>query len=66
MFCLAEGNGKFLEPKTIKIKKMVTIQEVNPAQAYFEGMLWAAFAVRVFSDKKCQGTGQWHLLKLTR
>ena len=29
---------------------MNTIQEVNPAQAYFEGMLWAAFGVRIFSD----------------
>lgn len=29
---------------------MKTIQEVNPAQAYLEGMLWAAFGVRIFSD----------------
>ena len=29
---------------------MKTIQEDNPAQAYFEGMLWAAFGVRIFSD----------------
>lgn len=29
---------------------MNTIQEVNPAQAYFKGMLWAAFGVRIFSD----------------
>lgn len=29
---------------------MNTIQEVNSAQAYFEGMLWAAFGVRIFSD----------------
>lgn len=29
---------------------MNTIQEVNPAQAYYEGMLWAAFGVRIFSD----------------
>ena len=29
---------------------MKTIQEVNPAQAYCEGMLWAAFGVRIFSD----------------
>ena len=26
------------------------IQEVNPAQAYIDGMLWAAFGVRIFSD----------------
>lgn len=25
-------------------------KEENPAQAYFEGMLWAAFGVRIFSD----------------
>ena len=29
---------------------MKTIIEVKPAQAYFEGMLWAAFGVRIFSD----------------
>lgn len=29
---------------------MNTIQEVNPAHAYFEGMLWAAFGVRIFRD----------------
>lgn len=29
---------------------MKTIQEVNPALAYCEGMLWAAFDVRIFSD----------------
>ena len=29
---------------------MKTIQEVNPALAYCEGMLWAAFGVRIFSD----------------
>lgn len=29
---------------------MNTIQEVNPAQAYCDGMLWAAFGVRIFSD----------------
>ena len=29
---------------------MNTIQEVNPALAYCEGMLWAAFGVRIFSD----------------
>ena len=26
------------------------MDEVNPAQAYCEGMLWAAFGVRIFSD----------------
>ena len=30
--------------------EMNTIQEVNPAQAYFEGMLWAAFGVKIFTD----------------
>lgn len=29
---------------------MNSIQEVNPAKAYFEGMLLAAFGVRIFSD----------------
>lgn len=29
---------------------MNTIQEVNPAKAYCEGMLWAAFGVRIFND----------------
>lgn len=29
---------------------MNTIQEVNHAEAYFEGMLWAAFGVRIFND----------------
>lgn len=29
---------------------MKTINEVNPALAYLEGMLWAAFGVRIFSD----------------
>lgn len=28
---------------------MKTIQKVNPAQAYMEGMLWAAFGVKVVS-----------------
>ena len=29
---------------------MKTIGKVNPAQAYIEGMLWAAFGVRIFSE----------------
>lgn len=29
---------------------MKTIKEVNPAQAYLEGMLCAAFSVKIFSD----------------
>lgn len=29
---------------------MKTIQNVDPAQAYIEGMLWAAYSVRIFSD----------------
>ena len=28
---------------------MNTMREVNPAQAYLEGMLWAAFGVKVIS-----------------
>ena len=31
-------------------KRMKTIQNVNPASAYLEGMMWAAFGVRIFSD----------------
>ena len=33
---------------------MRTIKDVNPAQAYFEGMLWAAFGVRIFSDNAAE------------
>lgn len=29
---------------------MKTIDDVNPARAYLEGMLWAAFGVRIFND----------------
>lgn len=29
---------------------MKAIKDVNPAQAYVEGMLWAAYGVKVFSD----------------
>ena len=29
---------------------MRTIDKVNPAQAYIEGMLWAAYGVRIFSE----------------
>ena len=28
---------------------MKTIKDVNPAQAYVEGMLWAAYGVKIFS-----------------
>lgn len=28
---------------------MITIKDVNPAQAYLEGMLWAAYGVKVIS-----------------
>lgn len=31
------------------IYDMIIIKEVNPAQAYLEGMLWAAFGVKVIS-----------------
>lgn len=30
---------------------MRTIGKVNPAQAYIEGVLWAAYGVRIFSEK---------------
>lgn len=29
---------------------MKTMNEVNHAQAYLEGMLWAAFGIKIFSD----------------
>lgn len=29
---------------------MRTVGKVNPAQAYIEGMLWAAYGVRIFSE----------------
>lgn len=29
---------------------MKVIRDVNPAQAYIEGMLWAAYGVKIFSD----------------
>ena len=29
---------------------MRTIGKVNPAQAYIEGVLWAAYGVRIFSE----------------
>ena len=29
---------------------MKTIGKVNPAQAYIEGMLWAAYGVKIFSE----------------
>ena len=29
---------------------MRTISKVNTAQAYIEGMLWAAYGVRIFSE----------------
>lgn len=34
----------------IVVNTMKTIIKVNPAQAYCQGMLWAAFGVRIFSD----------------
>ena len=36
---------------------MNTIQEVNPAQAYMEGMLWAAFGVRII----CDNVAEWQI-----
>ena len=36
---------------------MKTIQIVNPASAYLEGMIWAAFGVRIFSDN----TSEWQI-----
>ena len=36
---------------------MKTIQDINPEQEYCEGMLWAAFGVRIFSDN----VAEWQL-----
>jgi uncharacterized protein YnzC (UPF0291/DUF896 family) len=36
---------------------MRTIDRVNIAQAYIEGMLWAAFGVRIFSEN----VAEWHI-----
>ncbi|MBQ6284199.1 MAG: hypothetical protein IJK70_05345 [Bacteroidales bacterium] len=33
---------------------MRTIDNVNIAQAYIEGMLWAAFGVRIFSENMAE------------
>lgn len=32
------------------MEQIKTIHEVNPALAYLQGMLWAAFSVKVISD----------------
>lgn len=36
-------------------------KENNPEQAYFEGMLWAAFGVRIFSDN----VAEWQIILKT-
>ena len=43
---------------------MNTIQEVNPAQAYFEGMLWAAFGVKIFTDNVAEHCVSYQLLRI--
>lgn len=39
---------------------MKAIKDVNPAQAYFEGMLLAAYGVKVFSDS----VAEWQIDKV--
>ena len=38
----------------------MTIKNVNPAQAYLEGMLWAAYGVKVISGP----TAEWQIDKV--
>ena len=39
---------------------MMTIKNVNPAQAYLEGMLWAAYGVQVISGP----VAEWQIDKV--
>ena len=39
---------------------MITIKNVNPAQAYLEGMLWAAYGVKVISGP----VAEWQIDKV--
>lgn len=39
---------------------MMTIKNVNPAQAYLEGMLWAAYGVKVISGP----AAEWQIDKV--
>ena len=39
---------------------MMTIKNVNPAQAYLEGMLWAAYGVKVISGS----VAEWQIDKV--
>ena len=39
---------------------MKAIKDVNPAQAYFEGMLLAAYGVKIFSDS----VAEWQIDKV--
>jgi hypothetical protein len=41
-FFVVPQNYIYLHKNSLKLVAMNTIQEVNSAQAYFEGMLWAA------------------------
>ena len=38
-------------------ERMITIEHVNPTSAYLEGMIWAVFGVRIFSDN----TTEWQI-----
>ena len=39
---------------------MMTIKNVNPAQAYLEGMLWAAYGIKVISGS----VAEWQIDKV--
>jgi len=45
-FFVVPQNYIYLHKNSLKLVAMNTIQEVNSAQAYFEGMLWAAETVK--------------------
>ena len=42
------------------MKVMKTIKDVNPAQAYIEGMLWAAYGVRIINGT----VAEWQIDKV--
>ena len=42
------------------MKAMKTIKDVNPAQAYIEGMMWAAYGVRIINGN----VAEWQIDKV--
>jgi hypothetical protein len=49
-----------LQKKFKNKEGMMTIKNVNPAQAYLEGMLWAAYGVQVISGS----VAEWQIDKV--